>query len=404
MTADPRAFYGDLVAKSDGFRILCVQNYAGSGTLFVQSLLDFHPETLSFPGLAMREFHWALEGRPGMANVERIGSLVASMELLFDPAHPHWKEWGTDGLGPARARDCTVDRHLFISHFASLLACGGDANRRRLMCACYIAYALSLGRRIPGRAILVFPIHGGPQFVARAIEDDFPGALYLHMVRHPISAAVSIARHIRAQGQHVRVPASERALVQVLSDRAWGNDAPGFGDRPYLPGLGDRAKAFRLEALHERPRETLDAIRAFAGLAWDDALMRSTFNGLQWWNRAESPRVSGFDPSLPARGVRERTHAIERLAIRLAALPKLAAWRYTDAELFASWPEALVSLVFRVVSLVPFRAEFEAPTGSDEPPGRAWIRRYLGIRRALREGYADARAAAAIPVTSGEAA
>ncbi|MCM0021237.1 MAG: sulfotransferase [Tagaea sp.] len=330
--------------------------------------------------------------------------MIAYLEPLFVPDHWQWVDWGTDKLGPSRGSSCAVDRTAFLAHFASLMACDGMATRRRFLCSVYIAHALTLGRTVRPRAVLVFPIHGGPLFRAEAIEADFPGALYLHMVRHPVSSTSSIVRHARTLSLERAFPAVARALVQVLSDRAWLTDSPGYGDRAYLPEIGARAKAFRLEALHERPRDTLEAICAFADLAWDEALLRSTFNGLQWWNRAESPRLSGFDPALPARGVGESTHAIERLAIRLAALPKLIAWRYPDAEPFARWPEFLVSLVFRVAALVPFRAEFAAPESSDEPIGRAWLRRYAGIRRALWRGYADSRAAAAITVTSGEAA
>jgi Sulfotransferase family len=401
---DPRAFYADLVAKSDAFRVLCVQNYAASGTLFAQSLLDFHPQTLSLPGLMLRDFpeQWATYSEFPYA--DRMGRLIAYLEPLFVGDHWQWIDWGTDKLGPGRSSGCHVDRGAFLAHFASLIACDGTATRRRFLCSVYIAFALTLQRKIPPQATLIFPIHGGALINAQTIEVDFPGVLYLHMVRHPISAAVSVARHAHATLSDKAFPVTSRALVQVLSDRAWYSDAPGYGDRAYLSEIGDRAKAFRLEALHERPRETLEAVCTFAGLDWDDCLLRSTFNGLQWWNRAESPQISGFDPALPARGVRERTHALERLAIRLAALPKLIAWRYPDAEPFAAWPKALVSLVFWVVSLVPFRAEFAAPESPDNPPGRAWIRRYLGIRHALWRGYADSRAAAAITVTSGEAA
>jgi hypothetical protein len=401
---DPRAFYGDLVAKSDGFRMLCVQNYAASGTLFLQSLLDFHPRILSLPGLMLRDFpeEWFKCGQ--YPDAERMARLMVYLEPLFVPDHWQWVNWGTDKLGPARESSCAVDRTAFYAHFAALMACDGMATRRRFLCSVYIAHALTLGAKIPARAVLVFPIHGGPLFSAQTVEADFPGALYLHMVRHPVSSAVSVVRQVRAMLPDRKFPAVARALVQVLSDRAWFTDSQGYGDRAYLPEIGARAKAFRLEALHERPRETLEAICAFAGLAWDDALLRSTFNGLQWWNRAESPRVSGFDPALPARGVSESTHAIERLAIRLAALPKLIAWRYPDSEPFARWPEFLVSLAFRLVALVPFRAEFAAPEDPGEPAGRAWLRRYAGIRRALWQGYADSRAAAAITVASGEAA
>lgn len=400
--SDPRIFYADLVAASDAYRVLCVQNYAASGTLFVQSLLDFHPQTLSLPGLALRDFpeQWARIGQ--MPPAEQLPQFASVLDPLFVPDHWQWVDWGTDKLGPSRDRGCHVDRAAFYAHFAALIACGGGDTRRRFLCSVYVAFALTLGRSVPPRATLVFPIHGGPLFRAQTIETDFPDALYLHMVRHPISAAVSVARHARATFGAEPFPAVERGLVQVLSDRAWSSDEPGYGDRAYLPEIGARAKAFRLEALHARPRETLAAICAFAGLDWDDALLRSTVNGLQWWNRAESPRVSGFDPALPARGVAERTHAIERLAIRLAALPKLAAWRYADAAPFARWPEWLIRLVFLAAALVPFRAEFARPDDAEAPPGRAWWRRYRGIRRALWRGYSDARAAAPITVSSGE--
>lgn len=353
--------YSAWVSRSDAFRIACVQNYGSSGTLFVQSLLDFHPETLALPGLTARDFFEVWRGGAAAVQAPPLARVTSALAPLFDPQHAQWRDWGMDRLGEDRRSACTVDREAFMAHFAALLSAGAGASRRRVLCAIYLAYAFAWGRTPAARALIVFPIHGGSAATAADIEADFPGALYLHMVRHPASNFVSLRRHIESQGHAEYVPTLERAMAQVLSDLQWIDSKPAHGDRPYDPAIGARARAFRLEALHEAPRATLVRIAEFLGIAWDESLMRSTVSGLTWWNRSESPTVSGFDPAIPTRGVREGTHRAERLAIRLAALPKLTAWGYADAARWRSVPGWAVRVAFFAASLVPLAVERRPP-------------------------------------------
>lgn len=353
--------YAAWVARSDRFRIVCVQNYGASGTLFLQSLLDFHPETVSLPGLALATFFEDWRAAATQPEGTRIATVLGQAASLFDASHPLWRDWGMDALGDDRTASCAVDQTAFLGHFGALYGAGAGASRRRFLCAVYLAHSFARGRVPAEGAVLVFPIHGAPPSTAEDVEADFPDALYLHMVRHPVSTAVSVARHIAGRGLDEFVPPIERALDQVLVDRKWIDGRPCHGDRPYFARLGPRARALRLEALHEDPQGSTAKLAAFLGIAWDATLLRSTVSGLAWWNRAESPRLSGFDPQIPSRGVAERTHGAERLAIRLAALPKLIAWNYPDAMPWRGVPDFAVRAVFALASLVPFAAERAAP-------------------------------------------
>lgn len=375
--SDTAIDYADWVARSDSFRIVCVQNYGASGTLFLQSLLDGHPETLSLPGLTMSIFFEQWRLAQTQPEGDRIALVLSQAAPLFDAHHPSWRDWGMDALGDDRNASCAVDQTVFLGHFGALYREGAGASRRRFLCAVYLAYSFARGRAPAEATTLVFPIHGAPPATAEDIEADFPDARHLHMVRHPVSTYVSVARHIVGRGLDEFVPSLERALDQVLIDRRWIDGRVGYGDRPYFAHLGARARALRLEALHEDPQGTTAKLAAFLGIAWDVALLRSTVSGLAWWNRAESPRLSGFDPKIPSRGVAERTHGVERLAIRLAALPKLLAWNYPDAELWRSVPEFVARAVFAFVSLVPFAAEREAPPEAAILTGAASLGRCL---------------------------
>ena len=49
---------------------------------------------------------------------------------------------------------------------------------------------------------------------------------------------------------------------------------------PIFEECATRSRAVRLEDLHTRSRETLESLCQWAGLEWDEVLLRSTFNGI----------------------------------------------------------------------------------------------------------------------------
>ncbi len=110
----------------------------------------------------------------------------------------------------------------------------------------------------------------------------------------------------------------------------------------------------RLEDLHNQPRQTLERLCDWLGLAWDDSLLHSTFDGKPWHWSDGKRTLSGFQ-----RGTLAKTHGdvlsgLDRMRLRLLLADKYRAWGYRLPRWCRSAAVAWLSIV---LWLAPFRME-----------------------------------------------
>ena len=352
-------------------RVASIHYYGRSGSIFLQSLLDSHPDVLMLPVVYLCGFHTFWDRFGGLRPAELVAAFVSQYEVLFDPTSLHevtdvgrgigllynlnrMGEGGDERLGPGRA----VFTERLMRKTALGVGTDGRISRKFFFQAVHAAYAEALGRRMRSDCpLIVFQGHN-PQLtqVEHLIADFSPHLKFVHCVRQPVQSLGSWFAHTRGTELGCALDLPHRVLGRALDHakpilNQWPSDAA----KPPLVSWNERnTRAVRLEDLHHRPRETLERLCDWLDLPWDDALLCSTFDGKPWhW--PDGSRTPGG----PQRRTLAKTHddvisGFDHVRLRLLLADKYRAWDYRLPRWCRSAALAWLSIA---LWLVPFRME-----------------------------------------------
>jgi len=343
-------------------RVVAVQNWGRSGSTFLQSLLDGHPQVLSTPNFYSRAYYLAWASQISLCpDAVKIDAFLGAMRQWWDPAQVDATA-GLHRLGPALNEVAGVVRADLERHLRAAFSDGRRITRRALFEAAHVAYTLALDREIapPADRAIVYPVHSRARGSACALLEDFPEARFVHTLREPIANVAASIRHLTANKRDLASDALLSAVSNLFGRQASGADrVTRFGDRPYLDYLSrtDRVRFLPLESLHRGGSETINALAGWIGLDASPSLTRSTFDAKSWWNRPESGTEShlGKLPSgTPAETLLGRAER-DCIALLAARVPALRQAYYADT------PVADIGLLTRLAAaLRPWRYERHA--------------------------------------------
>lgn len=344
------------IAKHRVVNVVAVQNHGRSGSTFLQSLLDGHPNILSTPNFYSREYFELWDKKIADApDAEKQAAFIDAFPIWFDTAYVD-QAAGLHRLGPNHDQIA----HVRKDRFEELLGVYFEHNemtRRNLFVGAHLAYGLCLERDLAEELWVLFPIHGRPKAVANALLEDFPKAKFLYTVREPLSNFASGLAHFRTSNlDYAGHPVIGALGLQFCRT---GNATKELcTDTPYRKShrATGQAKAVRLEDLHARPEHVMRSVISWLHLPWHDCLLNSTFDGKIWWNRPESPKQSGFGGHMLNRNIQRRLSALDRFRVTTIARPQAQAWGYRarrTTPLAELWRVAL----FAATVWVPWRDE-----------------------------------------------
>lgn len=301
-----------------------VQNWGRSGSTFVQSLFDDHPQVLSTPNFYSRHYFraWAtIIGR--LPDDQKIDAFMRIFRQWWDTGLVDATA-GLHRLGPDRREIAGVDRSRLEGYLRAALAGDRSITRRGLFEAGHLAYALARGQNLAGRGLqILFPVHGEPRAVAAALLEDFPSAQFIHTIREPLANFVSMIRHLRLNSLDDRedsFSASIRLLFMQEGAHS-GRQLTLFSDRPYFDWLvtSAQARTLRLEDLHRGGPRGIREVASKLGLRDASGLISSTWDGKQWWNRPETGVQSELGHPPLQRSFEEDFSASDRRKIAIIA-------------------------------------------------------------------------------------
>ena len=339
--------------------VIAVNCYLRSGSLFLQSLLDWHPDTITTPGIYMARFYAFFERNADLSRDDLIERFIEDFEVIFDgkglckadPSFPQDPEtglfYGLRSLGPGRDRCLSVSKEAFCSVLKLILGeHENEVSRKLFFQAVHVAYRYAQGQ--PGdintETRIVYPIHTPipNRFTARFVE-DFPEAKHVMTIRQPIESASGMIKHLRRRGK------PEFFLNAVMIPMLGGGC-------PIAPAARNNTIAVRLEDLHKAPRETMESLCDWLGLRWHDSLLSSTINGEQWWGDGNSLQVQGFSQSVTAPRQHDQLPSIDRSRLNVLLAPKNMRWGYDISVSDRSWQSKLMILPLLAV---PFTMEVD---------------------------------------------
>jgi hypothetical protein len=283
--------------------VVAIFFWGRSGSVFLHSLFDSHPQVLTLPATRLNSFHgrqWAdISEAPGVEAMAR--RFVRWNPSVFDGRLDRWFE-GLDAMGPGRDRPIEVDIEAFVRHTTRLLAGPETVTRRRFFLALHVAYALARGEDVSEKTTIVYHLHSPEAYagIAAALA-DFPELRAVGITREPVRSVLSYLR------KNVLV-----ARAWQLSDRArYAQLAPtggyNFVYRHQLIGwrelLARHSPPFRWLAIEHLNQDTEGQMRTLAqffGLRWDPCLTESTFNGLLYHGETLAQAQPAEGPPAPS--------------------------------------------------------------------------------------------------------
>lgn len=312
--------------------VLAIQNYGNSGTLFIQSLLDGHPQLISLPGIYGQQLLPFYERNQHVTKNDLIKNFLDQHEYWFSPEKfpPLTLEHGLMHMRHNKDYVLKIEKNIFTDHLVKIWLNETHISRKLFICSIYIAYNKTIGREFNDNAIIVYPIHSLPKQYAEYLTQDFSSTFFLHMIRNPINLVGSLAKHINNHDNLIHIPLLESAIAQIFNEytihsgyyRVYGATAF-FKNQSNIQTAG-----LKLENLHENPEVTLKNLCAWIQIGWDERLLQSTFNDILWHNRPESIQKTGFNNEIISQSFDEWLSSYDKKRLSILANHLLKHFQY----------------------------------------------------------------------------
>ena len=89
----------------------------------------------------------------------------------------------------------------------------------------------------------------------------------------------------------------------------------------------------------------------------NDSLMKSTWNGMKWWNEKNTKQISGFSKNIINQTYDEYISKLDKLRLSIFLADKMECWNYQRK----SWYNTLVAKILLLPLLIlPFKVEYIA--------------------------------------------
>ena len=337
----------DLVDPRSLDDVVSIHCYGRSGSVFLASLFDQHPQVLMIPGVQFSSFYefWRRHGH--LPAIELLGTFLAVFRAIYRVHQPDntpiFAEKPLDGP-PSR-----VDDALFSDTLLRLIADKvhdvqtEPVARKYFFQAVHAAYAVAMRRKVCWEdAVIIYSLHEPLEEHTTPFGEDFPNARYLHTVRTPVRAVDSWYR----MGLPARVHKERLAAVGMLNMLTQA--------RPVSDSCAPRSRAVRLEDLHTNPRATLEKLCDWLGLAGDGCLFESTFNGVRHSEGVEGTVLEGFQTQAISRNGYYCCRWIDVVRLNLIFARIFSAWGYPLSRVYRA---RLLQRLVPALMLAPFRIE-----------------------------------------------
>ena len=295
--------------------------FGRSGSLFLHSLLDGHPQISTLPGYFFKgwfgEETWSIF-QPNFQEINWRETLVDKICTYFEPQfNAHCKknvigkpngntEWFAKNLGFTQLGDdhsevLELDQQKFKSKFIDLSQAYDKIDSR--ICFELIHEAFDKAYRIPENSAqkdktIFYHLHNPSYFEHANFHYHYPDSKSLFIIRHPIQMLESwlltdlTSLHSLLEENHSF--SDNYHLIKILNCGAKISYSLGYFLNP-LNSI-DNVRGIKLEDLKRNPKKTLRKISEWMGIKYNPLLYQSTFMGKHFSRpSANFNNIEGFD-------------------------------------------------------------------------------------------------------------
>ena len=252
-----------------------------TGTVFLHSLLDDHPEIISIPGvpnlmnLFKKKYSSASEALEKFLNDNPCFFDTA----LFKPEMPNTA--GLWCLGKNKSDHIVTDQKLFEDFFYSHIK-NQNINPKTIIISIYYAYAKAHGVDLSRSKCILF--HPHEKGNAILFHKFFPESKYIIPVRNPIRTYCSIISNVRRKSKFEGfnyIP-SGQLIQNALDLRSFHN-------------IGMKMYIFKFERFGDKSESLMKEVANYLDINFSHSLLKSTFGGYQYWGANPEKLSSIYD-------------------------------------------------------------------------------------------------------------
>jgi hypothetical protein len=284
---------------SEPLNCILVTPHGRSGSIFFQSLLDGHPQVISFPG------PWFQYSFPGnISNVEKeLDEFIRKNPDYFDSVIG---SFGPPGSKHTKLFDEEQSQRLYVDikefrknalqiEFDSWIKERKTISRKDFVIGIHKAYAKTIGQNPSEIKYILIHAHHYDGSHDR-ILNDFPNLFYAAMVRDPRQCWLSLDKMWEFRIGAVDYPKSRIAWRDLsINNYATVIQNLYHFSSKLCPG---HLKIIDLHRFHELNREAMISLANCFGIEYLDLLLESTIVGKLWLgNSAERKPINGFSPN-----------------------------------------------------------------------------------------------------------
>ncbi len=314
-------------------KVISIYCYGRSGTHFFKSLLDGHPKIIlsMLNGMKILQLWDTLSKQQGEKVFQDdlegvITQIFQTFEEFFNEGEEYYEAQlnGMCSMGEDRNEIFTIDKGRFKHKFESIVNSSESMDKKLFYQAVQLAASYGIGYEYNFQTGIPIIVEGGIHFsksdeATTELLKVFPYTRLLHMVRKPVIAFASALKYLIKSNQ---------ATIDNLS----ANIIAIFADIPMKAEWADRTRIIKLEELHLKSNEILQAFCDFMDIEWSETLLQSTFGGIKWWNTSTSAVLSGFNTKTISNTYDELLSSFDRFRLELLLRSKYRAWNYDTFE------------------------------------------------------------------------
>lgn len=291
-----------LLTQFQSTQLIGLYAWGASGSNFVQTLFDSHPQILMFPINSLMNFHTQLWSefsqiihRPGFTHKKLVDACAKRLEPLFDGRlNPTQHQF--DKLGVERQEYLWVDINIFkkaLSDYLNLYSKHHlDVNRKVFFIMIHFAYAQAQGQEISQKLYIFHHLHIPENYLDMKLTyEDFPSMKLLITQRHLMASMHSNLKRgaLYFSDDH----SFENLIINGEFYKYYRHQI--LGTQNIHKRHPTPTCFIKLEELHKYPERKMKEISEWLEIKWNNCLLESTINGLKYWgsNLSKKP-FSGF--------------------------------------------------------------------------------------------------------------
>lgn len=312
--------------------VALIVSYGRSGTYFMQSLLDGHPELISFPPIYTSAFlnelllmKQELKTKDGVLDFTLNfyeGCFLGRESFERPDVKSLIQTINMDVRVPFSESEFSESYHLAYTYME-----GKTDNLDVLFfCTLMLAFDCALYRhkdvKRSASKKLLFQLHRADFFLIDWFSKNFKSISLIHMIRAPLVTFRSNVKFMLELRESQGAAFSHKTLNGYLKMLLFGGSKV---DKQNVDHF-----AVKLESLHAEPQRILGLLCHRLGIKWVDTLLVSSINAQSWSNLAGRQHISSFMPDKVNEQICVSDLIPEQDAIILesALSDKLSVWEY----------------------------------------------------------------------------